>query len=46
MGFRSRVAFKLDLRNLVNSEQRGLRAQLENVLALIKAQLGSAIVED
>ena len=37
--FRSRAAFKLNLRGLVNSEQRDVREQLEHVIELIDAQL-------
>jgi alpha-L-fucosidase len=37
--FRSRAAFKLNLRGLVNAEQRAVREQLEHVIELIEAQL-------
>ena len=37
--FRSRAAFKLNLRGLVNDDQLEVREQLEHVIELIDAQL-------
>lgn len=40
--FRSRVAFKLNLRSLVSSEQRAVREQLKHVVGLIEVLLEGA----